>query len=343
MARSERDVQARTNRSLEIQVLAVQCTVAAAYCLGAYAGLFASSGGARLASVSWVLAWHAFHVAYVLRYRVKRPIAWVEFITPIGDISCITAAWLALGSSSSFAWSVHLLAFVGYSRRMEGRTYALTSGVVMVSLIGGGALLRAWEGRPIADSDMALMLIMSVAMALMANAVAGAWRRAEASATALAETDPLTGIANRRTFLDLVEEETVSVQSAGCSVLMLDLDDFKRLNDECGHVEGDAVLVTVARILEENVRRGDRVARYGGEEFVVLLPAASPGDAWCVADRLRQSIRAGTPCSVSIGCASSFPGESAASLLRRADDLLLLAKRTGKDTVRTDVDRASAA
>ncbi len=335
--------QANAKRTLEIQVLVIQCLVAAVYCVGAYAGLFATEGWPRTASVLWIASWHVFHAAYVIRHRIWRPISWVERITPIGDIGCVTAAWLAVGSSDSFIWSIHLLAFVGYSRRMEGRAYAFTSGIILCSLLGGGAALRAAEGRPIVDSNMAIMLIVSVATALMANAVASAWRRAEGSARTMAETDPLTGIANRRTFLTQIEKMTSGTYSTGCAVLMLDLDDFKRLNDERGHVEGDAVLVDAARILEAQVRAGDSVARYGGEEFVVLLPDATPSAAFTMADRLRQAIGAGTPCTVSIGCASAFPGESAASLIRRADDLLLLAKRTGKDTVRTDVPSVAAA
>jgi diguanylate cyclase (GGDEF)-like protein len=185
------------------------------------------------------------------------------------------------------------------------------------------------------DTDIAITTMVTGCMALLANAIGNAWRESEGRALVLAETDPLTGIANRRTFLSRLA--TIAADPGReFAILMLDLDDFKRLNDERGHIEGDAVLASVAILLTGNLRPGDRVARYGGEEFVVVLPDTGEREATVIAERLRLAIETESPISVSVGCAVRRPMEPPESVLRRADTMLLIAKRTGKNMVRLD-------
>jgi diguanylate cyclase (GGDEF)-like protein len=102
------------------------------------------------------------------------------------------------------------------------------------------------------------------------------------------------------------------------------------------------VLARTARILTENVREGDLVARYGGEEFAIAMPGISLGEASVLAERLRHAVFEATPTSISIGCAVREAGESAQSALKRADDLLLNAKRKGKNAVRSSTLRRTA-
>lgn len=129
----------------------------------------------------------------------------------------------------------------------------------------------------------------------------------------------------------------------GVSVLMLDVDHFKRVNDQLGHLAGDSVLRELARLLREAVRNVDWVGRYGGEEFVVILPQTRYEEARQTAERLRQevelhSFRAGermTRMTVSVGVAT-YPSEkadSAAGLLREADLALYRAKEAGRNRV----------
>jgi diguanylate cyclase (GGDEF)-like protein len=127
------------------------------------------------------------------------------------------------------------------------------------------------------------------------------------------------------------------------SVLMLDIDHFKAINDELGHLAGDAVLRDMARILREGLRSVDSVGRYGGEEFVLILPQTRPPEARQTAERLRQEIarhefKTGdriTHITVSVGVAT-FPSDdvdSASTLLRQADLALYRAKEQGRNRV----------
>jgi diguanylate cyclase (GGDEF)-like protein len=163
-----------------------------------------------------------------------------------------------------------------------------------------------------------------------------------------AETDPLTGIANRRRFLDALERErTYAVQRrSSLSLLLIDLDHFKSINDRFGHPTGDAVLRAVADRLQSCLRSGDLLARYGGEEFSILLSGASAEGAQLCAERTLTAISA-APVSVdghhlrltvSIGIATLFghEGEETADvplLLKRADLALYRAKAEGRNRV----------
>ena len=151
---------------------------------------------------------------------------------------------------------------------------------------------------------------------------------------ALAATDPLTGLLNRRSM----DEHLRTTLRAGepAAALLVDIDRFKRINDELGHETGDRVIQAVAAVLEAGTRDQDAVARWGGEEFLVLLQGHDQEAAWNVAERLRARVPEswGTPenqLNVSIGVAALRPGDTANTLVSRADSALLEAKRKGRN------------
>ncbi len=173
---------------------------------------------------------------------------------------------------------------------------------------------------------------------------------------ALAVTDSLTGLANRRSFDLALDTEYRRAQREGSplALLFIDLDDFKQLNDRCGHLAGDAVLRQVAAVLQSCAQRaGDLAARYGGEEFALLLPNTEAPRAEAIAEKLRASIEAldapasnGRGLSVSIGlCASDNPrlDDAPEGLLRLADEALYAAKHGGKNQVRRAGQTGAAA
>ncbi len=131
-------------------------------------------------------------------------------------------------------------------------------------------------------------------------------------------------------------------QPATASVLMLDIDHFKRVNDHYGHAVGDEALKAVAETIKDHLRNVDMVFRFGGEEFLVLLSSTPLQAACMVGERLRQAVEeldyrhAGEPLklSISLGCADLRPGEGSDDLLRRVDEALYEAKRDGRNRLR---------
>lgn len=163
-----------------------------------------------------------------------------------------------------------------------------------------------------------------------------------------ASTDGLTGIANRRAF-DLVLERELARgarNGAPVSLVMLDIDYFKQLNDAHGHQRGDDVLRAVAASLVEECREYDTPARYGGEEFAVILANCTAEEAPAAAERLRLAVaEADTPVRVTAsGGVATFPlnGWDAASVVTAADEALYASKRTGRDRVTASTRQAVA-
>lgn len=161
--------------------------------------------------------------------------------------------------------------------------------------------------------------------------------------------DPLTGLRNRRGFDAEVAKKLVS-QEAAC-LLILDLDHFKRINDQHGHPVGDLALRAVALALQSSVRRDDVVGRIGGEEFGIFLPATDLEAATEIAAAVRQRIqRAGlkvdgrqVAITASLGVARARPTDSGATLFRAADAALYAAKRAGRNCVRFALPEPDAA
>jgi diguanylate cyclase (GGDEF)-like protein len=151
--------------------------------------------------------------------------------------------------------------------------------------------------------------------------------------------DGLTGVPNRRHFDETLAREwrRAARSQRPLSLLMLDIDYFKRLNDTAGHQAGDDCLRAVATMLSESLQRaGDVVARYGGEEFAVLLPETDKADAQHLAERLRARVDAAGSITVSIGVATVVPPADASgceTLVRNADSALYEAKRAGRNRV----------
>lgn len=156
--------------------------------------------------------------------------------------------------------------------------------------------------------------------------------------TGLIDKDPLTGVYNRRKF-DRDLEWVIAMSDradAGTSLLMIDIDHFKRYNDKHGHQKGDQVLREVTNCIENNLRDYDKthIYRYGGEEFVVIIPYISNKSAFIIGERLRKNVKQTSGVSVSIGI--SHYRENAKNLqdlIDNADKALYQAKGTGRDRV----------
>ena len=148
-------------------------------------------------------------------------------------------------------------------------------------------------------------------------------------------TDPLTGVSNRRAL----DETLISMfammhrYELPFSIVIVDIDHFKKINDEQGHLYGDSILKSVAKLLDDNVRDTDVVTRYGGEEFVIVMPQTPLSGACEFSDRLRQDVERNLPLTISGGVAAAVDGDNPQTLLARADAALYSAKAAGRNRV----------
>jgi len=154
----------------------------------------------------------------------------------------------------------------------------------------------------------------------------------------LAHTDPLTGVANRRSILKSLEEALAHHQKTAeplCLVL-LDLDRFKQINDRYGHEMGDRVLLHATQVLQQHLRPTDRLGRWGGEEFMLVLPNTSLTEAEGLCTRLQPLLAQHDhlpPVSASFGVAAAFPEDDPKSLIARADAAMYASKQAGGNRV----------
>lgn len=204
------------------------------------------------------------------------------------------------------------------------------------------------------DSVLSLLFsinaVITAALMYMLAAVAHTRARtaramaAEAAARAefLANTDALTGLSNRRPVMEHLEILGRADETQYC-VALADLDHFKALNDEYGHVCGDRVLATLGDRLRHQVRATDSVGRWGGEEFIFVMPDLTLNDAARIMDRIREAVGGHVvPCSghshhvtMSVGVSCRPPGAKSHRVIKRADDALYEAKQSGRDMVRS--------
>ena len=204
-----------------------------------------------------------------------------------------------------------------------------------------------------AISATALALLVSILLwrrfvqsELLQRALAATNQKLEQQKTeleALATQDSLTGLFNRREFHRQAEFEVARArrQGSALSLLMLDLDQFKSINDQFGHATGDDVLRHIAHLMDRAVRQTDILARYGGEEFVLLLPDTPDAEAHHLAERLRQKLATtpapslGAPVTASIGlaCRAGASVLKLEELLQHADQAMYKAKRQGGNNV----------
>lgn len=201
-----------------------------------------------------------------------------------------------------------------------------------------GVLVLTRFGSPFAAGEQRLLDFFANQVSLLLGTV-----RAQEQIQNLADTDEMTGIWNRRYFrrqLD-AEVERARIYKLPLSLMTFDVDSFKEINDTFGHPMGDVVLSELCGIVRESLRQPDLFARIGGDEFAIILPHTDGNGAHHLAERILKKVRrmlipgdanTSVTCSVSIGIASYVPHEtSAEELMRRADEQLYVAKKTGKN------------
>ena len=237
----------------------------------------------------------------------------------------------------------------GRSASRKPRLRYRTKSFVVVPLISGAEAIGALcitdraDGSAFTDRDVSVLRIFAVG-AVMAVKRERARESAETSAHAAA-IDPVTGVFNRQYLQARLEEELQRSRrhDIPIALLVIDIDDFKAVNDSYGHLIGDVALKDIAEILRRSVRVFDVCARFGGDEFVIIMPGSTPASAARIAERIRSRIEQYRPTdraltrlrmTVSIGLAVSSREMASGQLLERADHALYGAKNSGKNQVR---------
>ena len=296
---------------------------------------------------------------FSLRRRPSRvgSIALVYLTCQLYALTIAGYAYLS-GPFSSPPWIAFLggatVGFILFDRRptLAGiATYAGVVGAVAIAVqlrwIPDAAHLSGADRTDAAGSwrlGILSVLFSTLTLGLVASLVSH-WRERERRIEALAKTDPLTELYNRRFFMELFERELDKARryNQPLSCVMVDLDHFKRINDRHGHLAGDQVLLSAARAMKAGVRTTDLLARYGGEEFVIVLPLTDAAGAQELAERCRRLVhdspvmhdKATISVTASMGVAT-FPHEGVQTvddLLSLADEALYRAKEAGRDRI----------
>ena len=284
-----------------------------------------------------VTATCAFGVAVLLLVSYDRTPGWAfDVLLAVGTVLIEWTVWASGESTSAYAMLFFWVAIYAFYFLPQWRA------ALQLSLI-----VLAYAATLTVSGDASSEAVMHWALANGALIVAGALigmqrahpRRSVSRLAADARRDPLTGLLNRRGFEELFGTEIERARRTGgqLSLVVGDLDHFKRLNDRFGHPAGDAALQSVAQILQTARRRIDTVARIGGEEFAVIVPSSDHHAAYILAERMRREIRqtfADDPSALtmSLGVAAfGTHGASAEALIKAADQALYASKRLGRD------------
>jgi diguanylate cyclase (GGDEF)-like protein len=276
--------------------------------------------------------------------RSLGPAGWLA--SALGMILCVGAGDYLTGTDVSLI--LFYLVPIGF-----GTWFASVRGGLALSLVSAAVSTGAdqlWRARHLPD-DLAPGTQVWNGLMLLGTSTAlvfllGAFRSRLEGQELLARTDALTQIANRRAFIEAASLELERARRHGrpLTVVYVDCDDFKRVNDRLGHAEGDALLVTVAQTLRGATRAVDAVARLGGDEFGLVLPETDAAMAGAMLARLRSTLLAamarhgGWQVGFSIGAAVFLraPGD-VDELMARADELMYSAKREAKGSLRLGV------
>ncbi len=259
---------------------------------------------------------------------------------PVAQYSLATVGfWMPLGLGCTFM-------FLGLRAGIAVSALTISGWVlpiVVATLVGAPAHWTS-ELAPLL-MNLGLAQLTFVVMMIAISRLRDGYYRAQERAglmRALAVTDVLTGLPNRRALSDGLAAQLALAHrgTQALSVVLIDVDHFKGINDRHGHAAGDAVLAQLGVLLQSHVRASDRVGRWGGEEFLVIAPGTTEEAAVEVSERVRQAVAAwpfahDERVTLSLGVAEAKPGDGIDSLLHRADRALYGAKKRGRNRVET--------
>jgi diguanylate cyclase (GGDEF)-like protein len=263
---------------------------------------------------------------------------WIWIAGAWGALPLLLAmAVVATGGPTSPAPMLFALPAVTLGARFDPWGMAIGTVYILVLLLASTVVVD-----PAAAADHSQSLVAAAALVLSTVILSGALVESDRAHRRRSTLDPLTGLFNRNALEqrlgELDGQPTSEEEGLSHALLLCDLDHFKRVNDQLGHVAGDAVLQEVAYTMRAALRAGDSIYRVGGEEILVILPGAAEAGAVEIAGRLREAVRercpVGVTVTISIGVAVSQPGPvDTDELVSAADAALYSAKAGGRDRV----------
>lgn len=265
---------------------------------------------------------------YAVRHRRKPPVPYALLLFPMA--AAIVLSLATQGVIGAFWCYPAVLFFYFVLARPLAR---LCTGVLLV--VATAAVYHYLNVRITVRFCVSLILTI-----VIVDIIQGIIRELQRRLVQQAITDPLTGAFNRRHMETRLAEalESGRRREAPAALLLIDIDHFKRINDEHGHKAGDHVLKGLVALLRNRSRKVDHLFRMGGEEFVLLLPDTTESDAMVVAEELRQAIAQsslldGRPVTASIGVGGVQPEDSAESWIKETDAAMYAAKEAGRNRV----------
>jgi diguanylate cyclase (GGDEF)-like protein len=266
---------------------------------------------------------------------------WFHGLTPVGTTAIAAALVVSVAAADVYTGpgvdvTLLYLAPIGFGTFFAGLGPGI--GLALLAAVCGVESSRL-SGEQLAPPVLTWNAAQQLGVFLLLAVVLDAFKKRLLHEQQAARTDPLTSLSNRRAFVEAawLELERGRRHGRPLSLLYMDCDDFKLVNDRRGHVAGDAVLLAVGSTLRQAVRGLDTVARLGGDEFGILLPEVDGAGAIALAERLRLQLREalagrGDDVTFSIGVATFVrPPSSVDEMILRADELMYRAKRSGKD------------
>jgi diguanylate cyclase (GGDEF)-like protein len=291
------------------------------------------------AALSWLALWIAFAAGKTTKYRIRlRLVGSVVMGIGIAAMHYIAMVGVRFGWSSMPVATAHTVKV-----DTLGEFVIAAASIVILLVALGTATIDKWRLRDLGQAHADLLQAQEALLKSQQEL-----RELNGMLSELSVRDGLTGLYNRRHFDSVlaIEWNRAARSQKPISLLMIDVDCFKLLNDGYGHQRGDDCLREVARVLEEHPHRGyDVMARYGGEEFVLLLPDANADAAQTAAESIRSAVHAlgienrhspvadVVTVSIGVSCENPHAGNDARDFVRKADTALYAAKRLGKNQI----------
>jgi diguanylate cyclase (GGDEF)-like protein len=302
------------------------------------------------------ISYHYILIWFLIANSILIVVLWITLDQPILRHvrwrQCVVITDMGIKFALTMALSLSSVGVVDHLHLVIGAMYMMITVVYLRNLTYGivltlANLVYAWilSSMPV-DANQRFILVSNLIIFALGAGMIGTMINRDRATTFkskqdledLLKRDIMTKFYNHDTILELIEREVelAKADQQPLSILMLDLDDFKAINDQHGHLKGDEVLLQVVEVLRKSTRTSDLIGRYGGEEFLILFTRTELAVAHRISERIRSAIEAinitGITVTVSGGL-TQLSDESAQALIQMADDKLYEAKRSGKNRI----------